>query len=183
MQRTWTRVSAETAGRRHPAGDSQSLTGRLRHRESPGSGTPRVWASSVRCACPAAFSLIVGCSLDDDQSGSTDCPASRSGSVPMRQAYATDGIHQSWLARSSRWWWFVPCLAYATLTGHVQGSRRLPRLFSNTELIQLLLKDARRRVRLLARLPETSACRVTLSTDVRFRPLAVVRSLQVRVAQ
>lgn len=40
-------------------------------------------------------------------------------------------------------WWFVPCLMYASLTGHVQISRRLPRLFSQAELLQLLLKDAR----------------------------------------
>jgi len=50
-------------------------------------------------------------------------------------------------ARSStgrgRDWWFIPCLVYAVLTGHVQGSRRLPGLFPTTELIQLLRKDAR----------------------------------------
>lgn len=45
-------------------------------------------------------------------------------------------------SNSARDWWFVPCLLYAAVTGHIQGSRKLPGLFPKSELIELLLRDA-----------------------------------------
>ncbi|MGV3570452.1 MAG: DUF4760 domain-containing protein [Ramlibacter sp.] len=40
-------------------------------------------------------------------------------------------------------WWYLPSLLYATVTGHIQGSRRLRPLFPTSELLDLLRRDAR----------------------------------------